>query len=568
MAEPSPVSSDVAQRNEFEKAISLAREAIREYQLTDLLPLLDSIEHQSQRQYLNVAVFGRFKAGKSSFLNHLLGRPILPVGVVPVTSVITEIGYSPREYAEVIFQRDHKIEQIQLAGISAYVSESENPGNWRRVEAVCAFVPEMAPYRQLRLIDTPGLKSLFAHNAEASLAWSPNTDLALVAVGVDPPLTQQDASLIERMQRFTPNVSVLLTKIDLLSPAEQQEVLTFVNDQLRAKVSGAVRVFPYSVKPGYEELHKTLKKEYLAKSLTQFHGEHSASISRKLHTLLSSAASYLELTRKSAEAKEQERDQFREEVLGSPRVLADTELQFRLLAKHAATRTRPLIERHLQQAVFSPLSKTLEARLETEFSGWPRNFAALLTHFEEWLRAQLHAELSVISATEHDVFFKPLQEMQRQSQRILQSFRDQLADKISRLFGVNLRTMETEIEVVPPRAPDISIGRIFDHNWELVSALIPMFLARNLVRRRFIEKVESELSKNLSRLTSQWEEAIHVAIRVTEKESLRRFEELVQTVRRLLSTASAGHSEAIQDHLRRLQAEVEALTPQLDHDSV
>jgi GTP-binding protein EngB required for normal cell division len=568
MGEPLPVSSDVVQRNESEKAISLASEVIREYQLTDLLPLFDSIERQSQRQYLNVAVFGRFKAGKSSFLNHLLGRPILPVGVVPVTSVVTEIGYSPREFAEVIFQPDHKIEQIRLPEISAYVSESENPGNWRGVEAVCAFVPEMAPYRQLRLIDTPGLESLFAHNAEASLAWSPNTDLALVAVGVDPPLTQQDVSLIERLRRFTPNVSVLLTKVDLLAPAELQEVLAFVNSQLRAKFSNAVRVFPYSVKPGYEELHDGFKKEHLAKTLGQFQKECSAGISRKLHTLLSSAAGYLELARKSTEAKELEREQLREEVLGSPQVLAATELQFRLLAKHAAARTRPLIERHLHEVVFSPLRKTLEDRLETEVSRWPRSFAALLTHFEEWLRAQLHAELSVVSATEHDVFFEPLKEMQRQCQRILQSFRDQLADKISHLFGVNLRTMETEIEVVPPRAPDISIGRIFDHNWELVSALIPMFVVRSLVKRRFIEKVESEVSKNLSRLTSQWEEAIHIAIWATEKESLRRFEELVQTLRRLLSTVSAGRSDAIQDHLRRLQAEVQALSLQVDHDSV
>jgi GTP-binding protein EngB required for normal cell division len=559
MAEPLPVSSDV-QRNEYKKAISLAREVIREYQLTDLQPLLDSIEHQSQRQYLNVAVFGRFKAGKSSFLNHLLGRSILPVGVVPVTSVITEICYSPQEYAEVIFQPGRKIEKIRLAEISAYVSESENPGNWRSVEAVYAFVPEMALYRQLRLIDTPGLESLFAHNAEASLAWSPNTDLALVAVGVDPPLTQQDVSLIERLLRFTPNVSVLLTKMDLLGPAEQQEVLAFVNSRLRAKFSNAVRVFPYSVKPGYEELHEGFKKEHLAKTLAQFQKERSAAISRKLHTLLSSAAGYLELARKSEQAKEQERKQLREEVLGSPRALADMELQFRLLAKHAAARTRPLIERHLQQTVFSPLRKTFEVRLETEFSGWPRSFAALLSHFEEWLRTQLHAELSVISATEHDVFFEPLREIQRQSQRILQSFRDQLAEKILRLFGVHLRTMETEIEVVPPRAPDISVGRIFDHNWELVSALIPMFLARSLVRRRFVEKVESEVFKNLSRLTSQWEEAINLAIRATEKESLHRFEELIMTVRRLLSMETLKHSDAIQNYLHQLRPEPELLS--------
>ncbi|HEY6944110.1 MAG TPA: dynamin family protein [Candidatus Acidoferrum sp.] len=565
MAELQPVSNPAAAHNEYKRALSLAREVIREYHLTDLQPLLNSAERQSRRQYLNVAVFGRFKAGKSTFLNHLLGRPILPVGVVPVTSVVTEICYAPQEFAEVIFQQNGNVERIALGEVRAYISESENPENRRGVEAVCVFVPEMAPYQQLRLVDTPGLESILAHNAAASLAWSPNTDLALVAISVDPPLTQQDISLIERLRRFTPNVSVLLTKIDLLSPAEQQEVLDFVTSQLRARFPGGLEIFPYSVKPGYEELQERVKKEHLAKSLGQFEKGHAAAISRKLQTLLSSAAGYLELARKSAERKEQEREQVREEVLGSPRALADTELQFRLLARHASARTRPFIETRLQQAVFHPLCKTLEGRLEEEFPSWPRGFAPLLNRYEEWLRAQLRAELSATSAGEHYAFLEPLEDFQRQCQGILQKFRDQIAEKISRLFGMDLQTTETEIEVVPPRAPDISVGRIFDHNWELVSALIPMFLVRNLVRKRFGEKVESEVFKNLSRLTSQWEESINTSIRSAERESLRRFEELVQAVRHLLSKESVERSFSIQNHLHELRVEIESLSPRQDH---
>src|SRR6266571_5525053 len=288
MADPGCISQMDFPRNRAEAAISLAKEVIRVYQLTDLRPLLEAVERQTKNQLLNVAVFGRFKAGKSSFLNHLLGRPILPVGVVPVTSVVTEICYSPQESEEVIFQPDRKMKKVPVVEIDTYISESENPRNRRNVEAVCVFVPEMAPYQELRLVDTPGLESIFAQNAEASLAWSPNTDLALVAVGVDPPLTQQDVSLIERLLLFTPNVSVLLTKMDLLSSAEQQEVLAFVTSQLGAKFSGGVNVFPFSTKPGYEGFHKRLEKEYLAKTLVMFQEEHSAALARKLHTLLSS----------------------------------------------------------------------------------------------------------------------------------------------------------------------------------------------------------------------------------------------------------------------------------------
>ena len=48
---------------------------------------------------------GRFKAGKSSFLNHFTNRSILPVGVVPVTAVVTEIRFGPVEKADRSFYR-------------------------------------------------------------------------------------------------------------------------------------------------------------------------------------------------------------------------------------------------------------------------------------------------------------------------------------------------------------------------------------------------------------------------------------------------------------------------------
>ena len=542
-----------------EEALLLAREILREHQLTDLQPLLDSIERQARRAYLNVAVFGRFKAGKSSFLNHLLGRPILPVGVVPVTTVITEICYAPQDSAEVIYQNGRSPASVSLGEIASYVSESDNPSNRLEVDTVRVSVPEMAPFRQLRFVDTPGLESIFAHNTEASFAWSPNTDLALVAIGVDPPLTQQDVSLIERLCQFTPNVSVLLTKMDLLNPAEQREVLAFVVSQLTSKFQKKLPVFPFSIKPGNEEFQERFKKEFLANTLNSFGESHSAALTQKLRTLLASMSGYLQLALKSAEATEVDRAQLRQEVLGPQQALDDTRLQFRLLSRHAVAGTRPFLERRLQLAL-ARLQKTLEDRLLVEFPRWRGSFAEMLSQFEAWLRQQLGAELALLSAAESSAFLEPLQDMQRQCQRVLQSFRTRLSERVLRVFGVPLQTMETEIEVQPPRAPDLHFSRIFDHDWQLLSPLLPMFLFRGLLRQRFLEKIESEVFKNLSRLTSQWEEAIHAAMRSSETEALRRFDELVLTVQRLLSVENSDQADLLRERLRKLKAETESLS--------
>lgn len=39
---------------------------------------------------------------------------------------------------------------------------------------------------------------------------------------------------------------------------------------------------------------------------------------------------------------------------------------------------------------------------------------------------------------------------------------------------VPLRVTEPEIQIRPPRSPDVMIGKVFDHSWELISFTIPM----------------------------------------------------------------------------------------------
>ena len=84
--------------------LDLATEVAARYDISDLSGLLASARALSGGEEISVAVLGRFKAGKSSFLNHFLGRSFLPVGVVPVTSVVTKIRYGVHEEARVHHQ--------------------------------------------------------------------------------------------------------------------------------------------------------------------------------------------------------------------------------------------------------------------------------------------------------------------------------------------------------------------------------------------------------------------------------------------------------------------------------
>ena len=218
MTEPdtAPVAPEIVQ-----DALGTVEALCKRHEISALEDFLESCRAFAQEKTLNIAVLGRFKAGKSSFLNHLLGRPLLPIGVIPVTSAVTEIQWGPHERAEILFA-DGRRDQVPVDRIGDFISESQNPENSKQVARVRVELPSMDRYRGIRFVDTPGLESVFEHNTDASLEWLPNVGLALVAVGVDPPLSQHDIELIRNLSRYTPNISLLLTKVDVLDEAESE----------------------------------------------------------------------------------------------------------------------------------------------------------------------------------------------------------------------------------------------------------------------------------------------------------------------------------------------------------
>ena len=108
--------------------LSQIRLIVERFGLTTLRPSLEACEALAGNMDapLDVAVFGQFKSGKSSLLNTLLGSELLPVGVVPVTAIVTRVAAGPSLAASVTRQ-DGSVEPIAPGTIADFVSELRNP---------------------------------------------------------------------------------------------------------------------------------------------------------------------------------------------------------------------------------------------------------------------------------------------------------------------------------------------------------------------------------------------------------------------------------------------------------
>jgi hypothetical protein len=76
---PNPGFSDSPAQSAFD----LTSEVSERYEISVLSGLLASTRAALNQDEITVAVLGRFKAGRSSFLNDFVGREVLPGGVVP-----------------------------------------------------------------------------------------------------------------------------------------------------------------------------------------------------------------------------------------------------------------------------------------------------------------------------------------------------------------------------------------------------------------------------------------------------------------------------------------------------
>jgi len=543
---PSSPAQERAQR-----ALDLAGELCRRYQIAALEDFLESCRAFASGQTLNIAVFGRFKAGKSSFLNHLLGASFLPVGVIPVTSVITEIEYGPSPRAEVRFL-DGRTEPIPVSEIEAFVSESANPENARQAALVHVELPAMERYRGIRFVDTPGLESVFAHNTNASMEWLPNAGLALVAVGVDPPLSRNDVELIRNLSRYTPNISLLLTKVDTLDADERSQVESFVHRQLARYWNGSVPVFPYSVRPGFEDLRAQLDERLLSRTQADAVGQRTAILRHKIDSLLRECGDYLNLALQASLSADCEREQVRRRIFGDREFLEDARLTVRLIVRHAAGATRAAFE-DLLRASEEPVRKSLLEGLRRDFPSWTRSLSSAMDAFDNWLRTGVTFQMAELSQRHREAFLEPARRVARQLSQSLQDFRNRLSGRTLEVLGAPLRTTQMELHTRDPRSPDVRIGKIFDRNWELLSFAAPMPLLQNVVKRHFERKVAGVVFMNLSRLSSQWEEIVNASLLLLEKDAVRQLDALAATIDKLI--ASAGQeSPRIREDLDRLRS--------------
>ncbi|RME40841.1 MAG: Dynamin family protein [Caldilineae bacterium] len=201
---------------------------------------LQDLRTRLAEERFHLAVLGQFKRGKSTLLNALLGQPVLPTSVVPLTAIPTFLLPANTLRVHVVYHNGQPPQTFtppDAAGLTTllarFVTEEGNPHNRRNVAQVEVFHPAPLLRRGVVLIDTPGIGSTFRHNTQATLNFLPQCDAALFLVSADPPLTEVEVEFLKEVRSKVTHLFFILNKVDYLTPAERQAALSFLRKVLQ-----------------------------------------------------------------------------------------------------------------------------------------------------------------------------------------------------------------------------------------------------------------------------------------------------------------------------------------------
>ena len=196
-----------------------------------ILADLDAADRRLAEINFKLVVLGEYKRGKSTLINALLGEPVLPTGVVPLTSVITEVTYGSPPSARIEFLSGD-VMPVAIDSLAQFITEPHNPGNRKRVARAVICV-EAALLRQgVVIVDTPGVGSVFSQNTQLTYQFLGEADAMVLVLGADQPLSAEEHRLLAALSQVTSRILFVINRVDVLSQAEREASVQFIREQL------------------------------------------------------------------------------------------------------------------------------------------------------------------------------------------------------------------------------------------------------------------------------------------------------------------------------------------------
>lgn len=162
-----------------------------------------------------LVVAGEFNAGKSAFINALLGSKVLEEGVTPTTTRVHIVKHGPA------------VERIPLEAA---------------LDVITAPVDLL---RDINIVDTPGTNAIHREHEAITREFVPRSDMVLFVTSADRPFTESERAFLQGIRDWGKKIVVVINKVDILETEEDVDrVVEFVAGNARTLLNAEPEIFP------------------------------------------------------------------------------------------------------------------------------------------------------------------------------------------------------------------------------------------------------------------------------------------------------------------------------------
>ena len=173
-----------------------------------------------------LVVVGEFNAGKSAFVNALVGAQLLNEGVTPTTSCVHLLRYGEQAASE------------------------------RLPSGVLVVSAPVDLLRDVHIVDTPGTNAIIREHEQITAGFMPRSDLVLFVTSSDRPFTETERAFLETIRDWGKKIVLVVNKVDIFERPEQlEEVVVFVREAATRLLGVTPEIFPVSARWAWRAKH-------------------------------------------------------------------------------------------------------------------------------------------------------------------------------------------------------------------------------------------------------------------------------------------------------------------------
>ena len=201
---------------EVDAALSGMESICGELEMEDTVKALAESKRKLLGHNFSVGILGEFKRGKSTVINSLLEKEIMPADIQPCSATMNRVTYDMQPHVE-LHMRNGTTKHIQVEELSDYVTKlnRENESRAAEVDEAVVYYPCRFCKNGVDIVDTPGLNDDERMN-RITEETIPKLDAVIMVIVPGSPFSMSESEFVRNklMSSDLGRVIFLVNKID------------------------------------------------------------------------------------------------------------------------------------------------------------------------------------------------------------------------------------------------------------------------------------------------------------------------------------------------------------------